>query len=247
MGSIASIITIASAPGTSVRQGLFPQSFSFPTLVSNSFYDWYIFTARTVKSMPIALLIAFLLPTVLLLISSIKHSQFKLTKKQSVGLLILIPFLTFLLMLATIVPYEFALSSYPDARVLITTQYVFISGMVAWGIILSGEFSKFLEIQKPYRQAARTVAALLVILGLTFLSANTIHRALAPIGEYRDFARSWDARHAFLQTIPEGSEEIIQTASLTHMGGLAEIGYDEDEWVNRCVAWFYGLEGVVAK
>jgi len=31
------------------------------------------------------------------------------------------------------------------------------------------------------------------------------------------------------------------------MGGLAEIGRDPEEWINRCVAGTYGLEAVVAK
>lgn len=248
MGSIASMIVIASAPGTSVRQGLFSLSFSLASLLGDSLYDWYIFTARTVKSMPILLLMAVLLPSLLVVISQGKRIvQNKLTKRQTISLLILIPLMTFLLMLATIVPYEFALSSYPDGRVLITSQYVLISGMAAWGIILSGIVSQFIGQQRALQRTAMAMSTFLVLLGSVYISSLSVSQILAPIGDYQDFAQSWDARHGFLQSVPEESDNIIQVASLTHIGGLSEIGYDENEWVNRCVAWMYGLDGVIAK
>jgi hypothetical protein len=31
------------------------------------------------------------------------------------------------------------------------------------------------------------------------------------------------------------------------LAGLAEIGHDPEEWINRCVAGTYGLGSVVAK
>jgi hypothetical protein len=49
-------------------------------------------------------------------------------------------------------------------------------------------------------------------------------------------------------TVIQGSKpQILAARSLTHMGGLAEIGFNPDEWINRCVAQTYGLEKVIAK
>jgi len=64
----------------------------------------------------------------------------------------------------------------------------------------------------------------------------------------RDYATAWDERDQKLRLAANDSLEIVYAASLPHMGGgLAEIGFDPDEWINRCVASTYGIDQVIAK
>jgi len=64
----------------------------------------------------------------------------------------------------------------------------------------------------------------------------------------RNYAAAWDQRDRNLHAAAEVGENVVYAASLTHMGGgLAEIGYDSNEWINRCVALTYGFDQVIAK
>jgi hypothetical protein len=65
--------------------------------------------------------------------------------------------------------------------------------------------------------------------------------------DVQSFAAGWEARDQALRMAAARGIEQTAAASLPHMGGLAEIGYDPDEWVNRCVAQTYGLKRVIAK
>jgi hypothetical protein len=247
-GSIASMAVIALAPGTSVRIGLFDQGFSVTSLFANTLYDWYIFTARTAKSLPIFFLLAVSLPSLLFITLGGKRIPGKLLPvNKTIVVLVLFPVVIFLLMLSTILPYEYALASYPDGRVLITTQYILIGGMTVWGILLSGLLSHWIARQQSLLPGFRLAAGIMAVIGLSYVSIRSVRTVLAPIQDYRDFAQSWDTRHEYLKSVSPDLDQVVSAASLTHIGGLAEIGSDPFEWVNQCVAWTYDLEGVVAK
>jgi hypothetical protein len=161
--------------------------------------------------------------------------------------LLLLAIATPILMLSTIGPYEYAISSYPDARVLVTTMFVLISGLVLWGATLGKLIADSTWMRS--RSAGRFAASLaaILVLALAVVSVRSASTILDQAEVARDYARSWDTRDRNLRSGASGEDAPVPAASLRHMGGLAEIGRDPEEWINRCVAGTYGLESVVAK
>jgi hypothetical protein len=88
------------------------------------------------------------------------------------------------------------------------------------------------------------VGVALVLLVASLRSAST---TLGEVGVARAYALAWDERHLKLQQAAADNADQVAAASLRHMGGLAEIGRDPEEWINRCVAGTYGVGSVVAK
>jgi hypothetical protein len=74
-----------------------------------------------------------------------------------------------------------------------------------------------------------------------------VQNTVEEIPTYRDYAATWDHRDQVLRQAAIESPGVQAVASLRHMGGLAEIGDNPDEWVNVCVADTYDVEAVVAK
>ncbi len=162
-------------------------------------------------------------------------------------LVLLIPLSTALLMFATIAPYEYAVSTYPDGRVLVTTQFVLVAGLAAWGFVAGMLARAVLPLSitaKPVLIGAVWIAALIPI-SVGVVRATL--RSLDPLADAQEFANTWDQRGETIRQAVERGEKAMAVRSLNHMGGLAEIGRDPDEWINRCVAQSFGLKTVVAK
>jgi len=252
LGSLAALILVVIAPGNAVRQGLLPERPGLSRLITATLKDWYIFTARTVKwhFLPIALLstsaalAGFWLAG--LKVGSKKHS---LPHSRSILVwIVAIPFMTFLLMSASIAPYEYAISSFPDARVLITTVFVFLLGILGWSFFLGTWLAGWQNVSWKWVSRIAFISAL-VCAGLFFIYARqAVITAIQDQEIMRNYAAAWDQRDRNLHAAAEVGENVVYAASLTHMGGgLAEIGYDSNEWINRCVALTYGFDQVIAK
>ena len=250
-GSLLAGLTIALAPGTGIRRALMPAAPEFMPWAEATLRDGYLFLARTVKGSPEAIVLSIALPCVLvLLFASERDPKAQTGKGAGVGSLLpllLLPIATPILMLSTIAPYEFAISSYPDARVLITTMFVLITGLAAWGAYLGKLLAGSTRMRSfPARLVALSLAVLVVV-GLLAVSVRSASTILDQAEAARDYARSWDTRDRNLRQAAAAESGQVPAASLRHMGGLAEIGHDPEEWINRCVAGTYGVESVVAK
>jgi hypothetical protein len=164
--------------------------------------------------------------------------------RRLVGWLLLLPPVVAGLMLVSMAPYEFAISDYPDARVLITTTFILVTGMGVWGYLLGAALVGWGDRLGRVGRPAFAVLGILLVLAVVVPATP---RALRMLPDAREFAAAWDRRDRVLRTAAAEGVDEIAVASLSSMGGLAEIGYDPEQWVNRCVAQAYGLKQVVAK
>jgi hypothetical protein len=251
MGSILAGLALALAPGTQVRSGLMPPHPALVELVQATLKDGYLFLARTVKGSPEAIALAVGVPCSLILIRDLAAAASdsvgkEMRRRTAIGL-ILLPVLTPVLMLSTIAPYEYAISSYPDARVLVSTMFVLAGGLVVWGAALGRLLAGIPLLQSRRGSFAAIGLAGIATLGLALASIQAASSTLDTAPVARSYAQTWDKRDADLRRIAQPGEGPVSTPSLRHMGGLAEIGRDPEEWINRCVAGTYGLEAVVAK
>lgn len=251
LGSLVALILVVSAPGNAVRQSLLPEHPELSQLITATLRDWYIFTARTVKwhFLNIALL-----SVSAALAGFWSGAQAQLEKARArrpsaeLGWLLGIPFVTFILMCASIAPYEYAISSFPDARVLITTVYILFLGILGWSFLFGIWVARMMIVSRPWVQRiALTIAV--VNASLFFVYARqAVSTAVVEQEVMRSYAAAWDERDQNLRIAAEDDLPVVYAASLMHMGGgLAELGYNPDEWINRCIANTYGIDQVIAK
>jgi hypothetical protein len=245
-GSIVAMIAILLAPGNTVRQSLMPTSPEILGLIGWSLRHGLAFAAKSAISTPITFAISVLLPAVLVIAvpwngelpSSIGNHNFR----NMMTITLSIPLVTYLLIVASVAPSVYATSAYPAERSLITAQYILTIGLAIFGFFVGSLLKSKVPILIRYTNVIRALG--IVLLGIGVLIST--QRATTIIPSARSFAEQWDQRDKELRIAHEQGQVEIRVPSLPHMGGLAEIGQDPDEWINRCVAGSYGLERVIS-
>lgn len=246
-GSIVAMIAILLAPGNTVRQSLMPTSPDILSLIGWSMRHALAFAAKSAISTPTTFAITVAIPAVLAitvpwndaLSASIGNRDFQSLIRFTVG----IPIVTYLLIVASVTPSVYATSAYPAERSLITAQYILTTGLAAFGFLIGSLLRS--KVPSLTRSTNVLKALGIVLLGIGVLIST--QRATMIIPSARSFAEQWDQRDEELRIAHEQGQVEIRVPSLPHMGGLAEIGQDPEEWINRCVAVSYGLERVISK
>jgi hypothetical protein len=251
VGSLLAMLVIVIAPGNLIRRGLMPPSPDPLELIKKSIYDVYIFSVISFRRQPYIVALSVILPA---LVGFLTYQGVSLNKPLRPGdwarwlcPLVVTPVFTAGLIMASIMPSEYAISSYPDGRVLIMPAYFLFFGMTLWGLSLGARLRSLFVIQREWILSIASLAfgfSVCALLVFGFVSARTLTDQV-PIA--RQYAQAWDKRDLTLKNIAEDQDEPIPVPSLRHMGFLAEIGYDPNEWINRCVAQAYGVDAVVAK
>jgi len=251
VGSIVSMIVILISPGTGIRAGLISNPANFLVIITDSLMDLKIFISLVLKSQLPLLLVCGVFPALFILLVGGGETQPSTDQAGQVWVwalyAILPPLVMLLMMLVSIVPYEYAVSSYPDARVLITTQFIMIVGIIVWSLFLGRLASILLRDRAELLKPWFVTLMVFVLVGTVFISQRSTIKITAGLEDMQYFAESWDRRDTFLREASLSGLDDVVAASLNHMGGLDEIGYDPYEWINRCVAQYYELKTVVAK
>ena len=249
LGSLLALLVVAMAPGNAVRQSALPEQAQLAQIVERSWKDMYIFLARVGRDHTIGVFLALSLPAAWAFFAGAQRGEFSREERnRSLMFLIGLPFVTAALVLVTILPYEYAVSSYPDERVLITTQFVLGLGLLTWGLVF-GELAARVSHRRigSVGRVISTAGGLLLLAVFLATAVQTFRALREPLPAAWAYAEAWDRRDRDLRLAAADDVETIAAASLRHMGGLAELGRDPSEWINRCIAWTYGLDQVVAK
>jgi hypothetical protein len=246
VGSIAAMIIVVLAPGNSVRQGLMPTSPDILWLVGWSLRHGLAFAAKSAISTPINFANSLIFPAILMITGpwnfELSTPAGKSTIRRWGPYIAGIPILVYLIIVASVAPSVYATSAYPAERALITAQYVLTIGLVIFGFLAGIILKSKLQIKLSSANAARALG--IVLLGVGVLISTQRSRMIIPSA--RSFAQQWDRRDRELRFAYEQGMAEARAPSLPHMGNLAEIDQDPEEWINLCVAGSYGLERITS-
>jgi hypothetical protein len=248
IGAIASITIILVAPGNAIRAGGQPDRLSIFVLLGRTWLDFKIFVSRVLKQELIVLFLAIITPAWALVIRyGSTLGQLRNIRRDLVYILLVLPIFTGLLIMSAIIPYEYGISSYPDDRVLVVARAVLYMGIAAWSVAMGALITGFINLRSRSQLLVSILICVLLIVPGLIVAYEEINSSIAELDRLNDFAESWDERDDNLRGAYQLGVKKIEARSLTHMGKLAEIGYDPDEWINRCIAQTYGLDAVIAK
>jgi hypothetical protein len=248
LGAIVALILVITAPGNSARLSFLPERLAIPELVYLTLRDTIMFSKISLYNNPLPSTIALLVPGLLVLYLPISKNRDKffgpIKGNKVIPFLMGIPILAYILIVGTMVPSYYATGVYPAERALITSQFILIFAFTSWSLLVGIFFRRYFgkdSIQSP----------IILLLIVTLLISGAFHssqKTLSRLPEAEIFASLWDARDDNIRQETASGAQEISAASLPHISpGLAELSTDPNDWVNRCIASYYGLSKVIAK
>jgi len=245
-GTMLALIVLVLAPGNAVRRAEYPSPPDPLTLARTSFMDTGHFLKSVARSDAMTLVTVAAIAAYLgFHMGSGRRTAGSL--KRLLGVLCAMALGGVALLVVLMLPVEYATRSYPSARALTTAQFVLAAGVVGSACLTGIGLARGRASPGRWGRAGSSLAACIVITCAIASSVTSIMSTQTLAKDAREFAVAWDQRDARIRSAVADGFRSISVPSLSSMGTLEEIKYEADDWVNVCVAEFYGLDQVVAK
>lgn len=240
-GTLVAIVIMLVNPTNSTRVAPY-HSTVLVKGVWESFSYGLLFIKRSIKFTPIPFLFIGLLG---FLLSAQSKTENGTSWKRRIFTIVAILAITYLLCAADVAPSVILTNSYPGDRQLFPATFSLILGIFASGWISAKLILPLVIRIIPQKVVSGILLAvgivMLVYLGTTFPQAND----KMPL--YQARATAWDARQKMIVDEKLAGQVNITVPEFDSIYGITELGADPSNWVNRCAAWYYGVNSITAK
>jgi hypothetical protein len=249
IGAFAGFILVAAAPGNVSRQMTLEAS-GHPNL-----FELVLTAARHAYITGHALVKHDFLPILATLVTMFTIGFASLNPQKSstrksirhkgwLAVLILLLPVTFGVVTASMAPTQYVMGSYPDARVLIVPYFVITMCIALFGLVVG------LCVKSLWPRYKLTILIPCVIFSLLLGGYVTIRNTLDSynqISTYQAYTSQWDIRHENLLQAKARGETEVHAAGLPQYHGLFDLAGKPDNWINVCLAIYYGFERVYGR
>ncbi|MEO2194495.1 MAG: DUF6056 family protein [bacterium] len=240
-GSMLALLVTVVAPGTMVRQGLFPDP---PGMLDTGLWtlgytrDYLVEVAgRTPWNLVLTTVVPALLAWLVGDLGNARDRE-QSTRPPGQPWLLVIPFITVVALAATFAPTAWAASSFPPVRSLLVSQVVLFGGLATWSYLLGHSTRAHMRPQHVYRLRPPLVVALLLV---TIWPLGIGWRTFALRAEANAYARTWESFDQQLREARTQGINAVRVPAPENFAGLEVVGPDTAHWVNGCVSAFYGV------
>lgn len=212
-------------------------------VLTTSFYYAFVFTQDSLQTVPLPLLLSFLIP--FLLVWSLKQTAenlFPNFSKYIPLLIILLPFIMWIFISAGFSPSVFG-QGYPVERMRFLARLLLITTFVLEGILFGLWVPPFRLNRTFGIGLSLTIFAFISIVYPLRTAFNLTQHTLP---EYSERARLWDLRDAFIKRHAADGETDLVVPGFSGIYGIKEIDDNPSHWVNVCAAEFYQVHSIRA-
>lgn len=245
--AILAISIMAASPGTSNRLNRIMNNTPIDNPVALS-GDVILYTSQflldVVESYPSLVLVALAVSfgITFLALSASRQDPPSIPISYLRTALLVIPIVIFIVIGFSYAPSAFV-RTFPAARARFASHFVLMLGLIIEGGVLGILAAQVRSVVNLswIRVAVAFLLAALIVHPIRVTPGVYAHRY-----EYQSFADQWDARHALIQQAMANGETDLVVVQLDAPGGVGEYKGNPRDWINRCVARFYGLNSIVA-
>ena len=255
-GSFVALLVVWLAPGNEVRQSFFTPHTGLLSPAKISLYYATGHVPYTVYLSPCTTLLTLAVPalTGFYLYADGPERVGALDLRKARRLLILLPVVGYVLILLCYAPAAYATSTYLPGRARIIPQFVFVCVAASWGYLAGAALSTRLSARRQNLSGALT-AGLVVVAALLVLSpASAAWRVLTLVEGAGESAAVFDQMDREIRAAKERGvmdQTVTAVADVETRFGAdkteLQIEHDPEDWKNKCVARFYGINSVKAR
>ena len=245
--AIVAISITAASPGTSNRLGRIMRQEPIYNPIELA-GDVILFTSQflfeTTKSYPTLIVVALAISfgVAYLAFATSQNDQSSIRASYLRIALIVIPVVVFIVIGFSYAPSAFV-RTFPAARARYASHFVFMLGLMTEGGVLGILAAQVRSVVNL--QWVKFAVALLLIAVIVHPIRATPNVYALHYG-YQTFAQQWDERDALIRQAVANGETDLVVVQLDAPGGIGEYKNNPKDWINRCVARFYGLNSIIA-
>jgi hypothetical protein len=218
---------------------------SIPVAFARTFDYGLEFILNSFRTLPLPTLFTVLIPFLIFYnlyaspVSELNPEQ----HKRVYVLLVAVPIFSYLLIVASFLPSVYG-QSFPVERARFTGQLCLVVGLMVEAALLGSLSAQHRSRIMEVLPLKLTASILLIVAAFYPLRAAWV--ALGDVPEYRQRAAWWDEREAMIyQAIEQGQTDLI-VQQFDGVDGVKEMDVNDNHWVNRCAAKYYGVNSIRA-
>jgi hypothetical protein len=244
VGEVLALIVMAVAPARAFRlENAAPPS--IPVAFARAFDYGVDFILNSFRTLPLPTLFTVLIPFLIFygLYAAPAISLNAVQRKRVYVLLAAVPILSYLLIVASFLPSVYG-QSFPVERARFSGQLCLVVGLMLEAALL-GSLAAQHRLRITEVLPLKLIASMLLIVAAVYpLRAAWV--AIGDVPEYRQRAAWWDEREAMIyQSIEQGQTDLV-VQQFDGVNGVKEMDVNDNHWVNRCAAKYYGVNSIRA-
>lgn len=245
LAALSALLIEYASPGNSIRRSLLPmESQNLFQVVGFSIRNVIFFVGKYLVYSPHMAILAIGAGYFVL---GHYNKSIGSTKTFILALIGLISTLTILLV-SIALPVVLLIHAYPDDRVLAIANFYITVILVSSGFLLNRWINHLTACKeiKFMQQLQRGVLFGLIV--LIILNTLLLGKQLTSDNQMLfDYANRWDQREAKIIQLKSIGETILIVPGLESRDLVADISLDPEDWVNSCMAAYYGVEKIIGK
>ena len=156
--------------------------------------------------------------------------------------LLLLGLAGFMLVVAACAPVVYALDAYPDDRTIIVPLFVVVLTIIGGSVLVGTVLRRMKFLPDPRERPALGRVIQIAMLTIVLLSSGfSIWQTARQVPDYQAYAQTWDQRAAEIQQAAAAGETDVTVPGLNARFGVADLNASPDNWVNRCMAYYYKI------
>ena len=255
LGAVFAFLTILSAPGNQIRQGLLPEHPEIFRLVTFSIRNAVYIIAKFIIQTPGWALLTILVSFVSGWFLASKPGTYVsapgfsgLWKQGWFRGLVILPGIILIVVISACAPVVYMLDAYPDDRTIILPLFFIVTGTMVhiwidWFWLKKAGLIPDLKKTEKLKKVVIFMVLVSVVIGTALTVIDTGKNASG----YQEYASKWDKRDQELQFDSLSGKQEVTAYGLESRFGLADLRIEPDYWVNKCMADYYNIPILIGK
>ena len=152
------------------------------------------------------------------------------------------------LLLTIVFPVAVLMQAYPEPRAISLPNYYITIVLICFGALLKRYLSLRHAGQRTVIRERLTTAVRIGLLILTVaLTISVVSQFAKDYPALKDYAARWDDRQTRIIDARAAGITKVTVPGLESRDLVADIGDDPDDWVNACMAAYYGMEKITGR
>jgi hypothetical protein len=161
---------------------------------------------------------------------------------------VILPICGLLAAAAACAPVVLGMNAYPDDRTILLPQTAWVAAAALSSALLGLGLRRLGWLPRPstHQWLGRALPAALVV-ALALAGGASVVSAAQSAPALAAYVQQWDARDAQLRAARLQGVTDITVYGLPNRGGISDLKADPGNWVNACMAEYYGFHSITGK